>query len=67
MEKELSALNVELADVAKEIKANVIFDFNSIKATLTQEDLLLVLSEYNNIADLHLTLKAVAPDKDEEI
>lgn len=31
------------------------------------KDLLLDLSENNNIADLHSTLKAVAPDKDEEI
>ena len=31
------------------------------------EDLLLDLSENNNIKDLHSTLKAVAPDKDEEI
>ena len=38
MEKELSALTVDLAEVAKEIKANVIMDVNSIKATLTQED-----------------------------
>ena len=38
MEKELSALTVDLAEVAKEINANIIFDFNSIKATLTQED-----------------------------
>ena len=38
MEKELSTLNVDLAEVAKEINANIIFDFNSIKATLTQED-----------------------------
>ena len=38
MEKELSALTVDLADAAKEIKANVIIEFNSIKATLTQED-----------------------------
>ena len=38
MEKELSALTVDLAEVAKEIKANIIIDFNSIKATLTQED-----------------------------
>ena len=38
MEKELSALTVDLAEVAKEIKANIIMDVNSIKATLTQED-----------------------------
>ena len=38
MEKELSALTVDLAEVAKEINANIIFDINSIKATLTQED-----------------------------
>ena len=38
MEKELSTLTVDLADVAKEIIVNIIFDFNSIKATLTQED-----------------------------
>ena len=38
MEKELSALTVDLAEVAKEINANIIFDFNSLKATLTQED-----------------------------
>ena len=38
MEKELSALTVDLAEVAKEINANIIFHFNSIKATLTQED-----------------------------
>ena len=38
MEKELSTLTVDLAEVAKEINANIIFDFNSIKATLTQED-----------------------------
>ena len=38
MEKELSTLTVDLAEVAKEIKANIIFDINSIKATLTQED-----------------------------
>ena len=38
MEKELSALTVDLAEVAKEINANIIMDVNSIKATLTQED-----------------------------
>ena len=38
MEKELSALTVDLAEVAKEIKANIVMDVNSIKATLTQED-----------------------------
>ena len=38
MEKELSTLTVDLAEVAKEINANIIFHFNSIKATLTQED-----------------------------
>ena len=38
MEKELSALTVDLADAAKEIKANVIIEINSMKATLTQED-----------------------------
>ena len=38
MEKELSTLTVDLAEVAKEINANIIFDFNSLKATLTQED-----------------------------
>ena len=38
MEKELSALTVDLAEVPKEINANIIFDINSIKATLTQED-----------------------------
>ena len=38
MEKELSTLTVDLAEVAKEIKANIIMDVNSIKATLTQED-----------------------------
>ena len=38
MEKEFSALTVDLAEVAKEIKANIIMDVNSIKATLTQED-----------------------------
>ena len=38
MEKELSTLTVDLAEVAKEINANIIFDINSIKATLTQED-----------------------------
>ena len=38
MEKELSTLSVDLAEVAKEINANIIFDINSIKATLTQED-----------------------------
>ena len=38
MEKELSVLNAELADVAKEINADVVIEFNSIKATYKQED-----------------------------
>lgn len=37
MEKELTPFTVELADVAKELKANVIIEFHTMKATFSQE------------------------------
>ena len=38
MKKELSILTLELADVAKEINADVVIEFYTMKATFKQED-----------------------------